>query len=260
VAVLDTGFDLNHPDFAGRSPTTASFVPGQTVQDGHGHGTHCIGTACGPKTPPVRPRYGVAYRSLIFAGKVLSNSGSGSDATILAGINWAIANGCPVISMSLGRAANVGDPFPVAYETAARAGLARGCLIVAAAGNESNRRLGSIRPVGHPASCPSIMAVGAIDSSFQIANFSTRSINPNGGNVDIVGPGVDVRSTWPMPTRYRSISGTSMATPHVAGIAALYAQSSDSLRGLSLWKKLIAKAKNIGAIPPVDDGAGLVQA
>lgn len=260
VAVLDTGFDLNHPDFAGRPKVTASFVPGQTVQDGHGHGTHCIGTACGPKTPPVRPRYGVAFQSLIHAGKVLSNSGSGTDGSILAGINWAIANGCAVISMSLGRGANVGEPFPVSYETAARAGLARGCLIIAAAGNESNRGAGIIRPVGHPASCPSIMAVGAVDINMQIASFSNRSINPNGGNVDIVGPGVNVRSTWPMPTRYRTISGTSMATPHVAGIAALYAQTSTSMRGLTLWKKLIATAKNIAAIPPVDDGAGLVQA
>lgn len=260
VAVLDTGFDMNHPDFPDRTRVGASFVPGQNVQDGHGHGTHCIGTACGAKSPPVNPRYGIAYQSLIYAGKVLSNTGSGTDAWILAGINWAIANSCPVISMSLGRGAQPGEPFPVAYETAARAALQRGCLIIAAAGNDSNRSSGVFRPVSHPASCPSVMAVGAIDSSRRVANFSNRGINVNGGRVDIVGPGVNVRSSWPMPTRYRTISGTSMATPHVAGIAALYAQSSAALRGAALWQRLIATARNIAAIPAADDGAGLVQA
>jgi len=260
IAVLDTGFDMNHPDFAGRTKIGASFVSGQSVQDGNGHGTHCIGTASGPRVSPVNPRYGIAYQSSIFAGKVLSNAGSGTDATILAGINWAVANGCPVISMSLGRGAQVGEPFPMSYETAARIALQRGCLIIAAAGNDSNRSSGVFRAVSHPASCPSIMAVGAIDSAFRIANFSNRAINLNGGRVDIVGPGVNVRSTWPMPTRYRTISGTSMATPHVAGIAALYAQSSAALRGAALWQRLIATARNIVSIPAVDDGAGLVQA
>jgi subtilisin family serine protease len=260
VAVLDTGFDLNHPDFLSRPKVTSSFVPGQTVQDGHGHGTHCMGTACGPKAPGIKPRYGIAYEASMFIGKVLSNQGSGTDGWILAGINWAIANNCPVVSMSLGRKADPGDPFPVAYEQAAKAGLARGVLIVMAAGNESDRARGIISPVGHPASCPSIMAVGAIDSMYRIANFSNRSINPNGGDVDIAGPGVAIRSSWPMPQRYNTISGTSMATPHVAGIAALYAQSSSSLRGAALWKKLTANARNILTIPVTDDGAGLVQA
>ena len=260
VAVLDTGFDLNHPDFLSRPKVASSFVPNQTVQDTHGHGTHCMGTACGPKTPALKPRYGIACEASMFIGKVLSNEGSGTDGWILAGINWAVANRCPVISMSLGRAANPGDPFPVAYERAAQAGLTRGTLIVMAAGNESDRTHGVVSPVGHPASCPSIMAVGAIDSAFAIANFSNRSINPNGGDVDIVGPGVAVRSSWPMPQRYNTISGTSMATPHVAGIAALYAHSSVSLRGLALWKKLVDTARNIVTIPVADDGAGLVQA
>ena len=80
VAVLDTGFDLTHPDFQGRTITTKSFVSGEEVQDGHGHGTHCIGTAMGAKCPPVLPRYGIAHEAEIYAGKVLSNAGSGGDA------------------------------------------------------------------------------------------------------------------------------------------------------------------------------------
>jgi len=101
VAVLDTGMDLNHPDFFGRSIQSKSFVPGEAVQDGQGHGTHCIGTACGFKDVNGR-RYGVAYEATIYAGKVLSNAGSGSQSWILAGMEWAIASRCAVISMSLG--------------------------------------------------------------------------------------------------------------------------------------------------------------
>ena len=215
----------------------------------HGHGLRAESTR--------RPTaYGLRTDASMFIGKVLSNQGSGTDGWILAGINWAIANNCAVVSMSLGRKADPGDPFPIAYEQAAQAGLARGTLIVMAAGNESDRAHGIISPVGHPASCPSIMAVGAIDSMFRIANFSNRSIESNGGDVDIAGPGVAVRSSWPMPQRYNTISGTSMATPHVAGIAALFAQSSSSLRGVTLWKKLTANARNILTIPLADDGAG----
>ena len=92
VAVLDTGFDEAHPDFAGRSVSTRSFVAGEGPQDGHGHGTHCIGTACGPRNPSAGPRYGVAYEAEIYAGKVLGDGGSGTGAGILAGVNWAVAN------------------------------------------------------------------------------------------------------------------------------------------------------------------------
>jgi subtilisin len=107
VAVLDTGLDLTHPDFVGRTITSQSFITGEEVQDLQGHGTHCIGTSCGPLNPPDPSspmRYGIAYNAEIFVGKVLSNRGSGADGGILAGIDWAISNGCQIISMSLGRA------------------------------------------------------------------------------------------------------------------------------------------------------------
>src|SRR3954470_22312797 len=131
VAVLDTGFDTTHPDFAGRNVTTQSFVAGEPPQDGHGHGTHCIGTSCGPRTPSTGPRYGIAYEADIFAGKVLSNAGSGSDAQILAGINWAVTNRCHVLSMSLG--AGVMQPHPP-YSAAGRRALRGGTLALAPAG------------------------------------------------------------------------------------------------------------------------------
>src|SRR5262249_39057072 len=102
VAVLDTGFDLGHPEFAGRTIRSNTFV-GQPAQDLHGHGTHTTGTACGPNSPPgAFQRYGIAFKSQIFVGKVLTNAGSGTQGQSLAGINWAVVNRCAAISMSLG--------------------------------------------------------------------------------------------------------------------------------------------------------------
>lgn len=254
VAVLDTGFDLMHPDFTGRPITHRSFIPGQGVQDGHGHGTHCVGTACGPKEPSTGRRYGVAFGAEIHVGKVLGNEGSGVDSGILAGIEWALANGCAVISMSLG--ADIRNRV-AAYEAVGRRALAAGSLIIAAAGNNA-RRPGNPGFVGSPANSLSIMAVGAVASDLRIAAFSARSTGMDGGAVDIAGPGVDVYSSWPMPDRYLSISGTSMATPHVAGVAALIAQATGK-RGRELWNALAAGAEHL-ALPAVDVGAGLAAA
>jgi subtilisin family serine protease len=266
VAVLDTGLDLNHPDFAGRTITSQSFISGEAVQDQNGHGTHCIGTACGPKTPSTLPRYGIAYNAEIFAGKVLSNRGSGADGGLIAGIEWAIGKGCQVISMSLGAPTRPGDTYSQVYEQIGQRVLRQGTLIIAAAGNESDRSSGQVNPVGHPANAPSLMAVAALDAELQVSFFSNRSINPNGGQVDIAGPGGNaeraplpqIYSTWPMPTRYRSISGTSMATPHVAGIAALYAEATGQT-GQALWGLLMRDAQRL-LLPSADVGVGLVQA
>jgi subtilisin len=258
VAVLDTGMDVGHPDFVGRNITTQSFVAGQPVQDGHGHGTHCIGTSCGSRQPGQLPRYGVAYNADIFAGKVLNNQGSGTDGQILAGIEWAIKNGCAVVSMSLGAPVTLGQPFSQVFDQVGRRALAAGTVIVAAAGNESQRPQ-RIEPVGHPANCPSILAVGALDQRLKVAPFSCAGLNPEGGQVDIAAPGVAVRSSWPRPTLYRTISGTSMATPHVAGIAALLAEAFTEARGLALWALIVQHAKHLSS-PSRDVGAGIAQA
>jgi subtilisin family serine protease len=251
VAVLDTGFGP-HADFNGRHLTLKSFINGQTPADGHGHGTHTVGTACGPRQPPHLPGYGVGAKTEIYAGKVLSNQGSGGDAGILAGINWAVTNGCRVVSMSLGAQVGPGQPFSAVYEGIAQRALARGTLIIAAAGNDSGA------PVSHPANCPSIMAVAALTDQLVRASFSNRGINPNGGGVDIAAPGVNIYSSWPFAPPYRRLAGTSMATPHVAGIAALYAQATGR-SGTALWQTLIGTARPLAA-PRADVGAGLVQA
>ena len=244
VAVLDTGMDLRHPDFAGRLPVaqTRTFV-GQPVQDLHSHGTHYIGTACGPKAPAgTTPRYGIGFRSSIFVGKVLMNSGSSVGGSVLAGMNWAIANRCQVISMSLGSQ----SPVQPAYTAAGQAALNNGLLIIAAAGNAGSN-------TGAPANSPTIMSVAWLNQNL------SPNISSNFGKIEIAGPGNGVFSSVPRPVRYGTKSGTSMATPHVAGCAALWAQSSASLRGMALWRRLQATARRL-PFPATRVGAGLVQA
>lgn len=248
LCVLDTGIDLNHPDFSGRTIVSQSFIPGQSVQDGHSHGTHTAGTAAGPQSPASGPRYGIAYNASLYIGKVLNDSGTGVGGSIVAGMNWALANSCDVVSMSL--RSPVGPQQT--YTNIGQRALNQNSLIIAAAGNDSSRP-GTIANTGAPANSPTIMSVAAIDSSCNIASFS------NGGKVEIAGPGVDVLSSVPMPTQYGNKSGTSMATPHVAGIAALWAQSNNSYRGQALWSAVTGAARSLSQ-PATDVGSGLVQA
>jgi len=252
IAVLDTGFYTGHPDFIGRVVDSRSFIPGEDVEDLNGHGTHCIGTALGAKRSNLGSRYSIAHEANIFAGKVLSNGGRGTDGSILDGIEWAVENNCKIISMSLG-APSLGQSYSQVYEDAARRAIAKGTLIIAAAGNDSARRKGKVMPVSHPANCPSIMAVGAVDSKLKVADFS------NHGQVDIAAPGVDIFSCWKSPENSNTISGTSMATPHVAGIAALYAEANPAATAYQLWQAITVNAKRLNS-PSSDVGAGLVQA
>lgn len=258
LAVLDTGIDLQHPDFAGRRIVSRSFVDGEDVQDGNGHGTHCAGIACGPREPAVPPRYGVAGEAELYVGKVLSDVGGGADGGVLEGINWAIEQQCTVVSMSLGSTVAPEAPYSIIFEEVARRALAAGTVLIAAAGNDSERPE-VIAPVSHPANCPSIFAVGAVDSSLQVAPFSCGGLVEEGGQVDLAAPGVAIRSSWPGEQQYHSLSGTSMATPFVAGIAALYAQAEAQARGRALLHLVVQGARRLTQ-PSRDVGAGLVQA
>jgi subtilisin family serine protease len=256
VAVLDTGFDSAHQDFRGRKVVRKLFASQSSENDTVGHGTHCIGTACGPLRPTNGPRYGIAYEAEIYAGKVLGDDGMGTDRSVIAGMDWALDQGCQIISMSLGAATQVGDQPNADYEQIGQACLDGGLVVIAAAGNESSRP-GFVAPVGSPANASTIMAVAAIDRALGVAPFSCGGINP-GQDVDIAAPGVDVLSSLP-GSRYGRLSGTSMATPHASGVAALIAQSDIKYRGRALWDRLLELA---GTLPhPVRDvGKGLLQA
>jgi subtilisin family serine protease len=254
LAVLDTGFDVEHPDYNGRNITTNSFVPNETIRDVHGHGTHCIGSACG-NIDSNGQRYGVATNAWIYAGKVLSNQGSGAQSWVLNGMMWAAKSGCKVISLSLGSRVFPGQSYDMAYERAAQFAISQGAVVIAAAGNDSRRSWNQFNPVSSPADSASILSVGALDSNLNIADFSNRSINPT-GEVDIAGPGVLIYSSWPMPMRYRTISGTSMATPHVAGIIALLWEQNPNTTPDQIIEKLKNLAKQLPLLG-IDIGVGL---
>jgi subtilisin family serine protease len=259
LCVLDTGIDAGHPDFAGREIVSRSFVQGEGVDDGNGHGTHCAGTAAGRARPGKAPRYGVAPDAALVVGKVLGNTGSGRERDIIAAMLWAIEERCVVISMSLGRAVAEGEPPSPDYERLGQLALQRGSLIVAAAGNESSRKYGLIAPVGAPANSPSILAVAAVDPNLAVADFSSGSVNPQGGGVNVAAPGVGILSSYPRPETYKTLRGTSMACPHVAGLAALWAESDAGLRGRPLWQRLEGSARRL-RLAKRDVGAGLAQA
>ena len=267
VAILDTGIDLEedsygniqyHGDFAGRTITAISFVPDiPSAKDGNGHGTHCAGTACGPRGPSFSPSYGIAYEADICVVKVLNDEGVGVDGWIQDGIEWAVNQGCRVISMSFGAAKKLGDPFNEIYEAIAQRALDLGTVLIAAAGNESRRPL-LTEPVNGPADCPSIIAVAAIDKDLDVAPFSNGGQDSTGREINVAAPGVDVFSSS-LKGKHASESGTSMATPHVAGIAALLAQANPSATGQQLWNLLVRSVKSL-PFGVKDVGSGLIQA
>jgi subtilisin family serine protease len=258
VAILDTGLDAQHPDFAGRTIVSRSFTGEAADGDGNGHGTFCAGVACGPLQPTESPRYGIASSADIYVARVLDESASGTDGNVLAGIDWAARNRCAVVSMSIGTPAAVGDSYPRVYEQAAAGAFEAGTLLIAPAGN-SSQRPDRIAPVEHPADCPSILAVGAVDPSLEVAPFSNGGLNPDGGQVDLVAPGIAIASAAPRPALYQTGSGTSMAAPFVAGIAALLAEAHPAARGAALRALLLQAFLALPALPR-DVGAGLVQA
>jgi subtilisin family serine protease len=266
VAILDTGIDLRidgdgniqfHPDFEGRTIVAKTFVPGTTTaKDLDGHGTHCLGIACGPLR--ALPRYGIAYDSEIYVAKVVDDTGNSPDGWVTAAIEWAMSTGCQIISLSIGNKKAIGQPYSVTYENIALRALNAGVLIIAAAGNCFDD---DPCPVKEPADCPSVMAVGSITEEYKVASFSCIGINLRGGEVDIVAPGAHVYSSYLRPLEHTRASGTSAATPHVAGIAALYAEANPGVVGKALWDLLI-KPGNVYRLPFSSTyvGAGLVQA
>jgi subtilisin len=236
VAVVDTGIDFKHPDLQPNYVGGTSFVPGTaTPMDDHGHGTHCAGTiAASINGSGV---VGVAPQASLYAVKVLDHNGSGQFSWIISGIDWCIQHGIHIISMSLG-----GSAAPTALETMCNLAWSKGVLIVAAAGNANQQT--PVPPaasnVGYPGKYKNVIAVSAIDSANVIAPFSSR-----GPEVDLCAPGVSVLSDK-LGGGTTVMSGTSMACPHVAGVAALAWGSHRFSRNEEIWNLLASSVDNLG--------------
>lgn len=254
IAILDTGLDLNHADWSSRHIAHRSFIDDST-HDFHGHGTQCAGLAAGFSTDKYVPRFSAAPMADLHIAKVLSPDGNGPDSAILAGIDWALGQGCQLLSLSVGIQMSDARPDPV-YEHVARRCLKSGMLFMAAAGNDSQRP-GLIRPVCRPASSPSVFAVGAVDRFLRLANFTNGSFRNSKAQIDAVAPGVDVFTTSIGTKPYGRFSGTSMAAPLCAGLAALLVQDDPDCLGGLLWQRLASLAHRLPLLS-TDVGMGLV--
>ncbi|MGW4643633.1 S8 family peptidase [Sphaerisporangium sp. NPDC004334] len=246
VAVLDSGVDTGHPDLAGQVVAGRSFVPEQeSIEDGHGHGTHVASTIAGTGAASGGKERGVAPGARLHIGKVLDDSGGGQESWVLAGMEWAARDQhAKIISMSLGAGASDGtDPMSVAVNELS---AETGALFVIAAGNDGPGEF----TVATPAAADAALAVGAVDASDALADFSSRGPRPGdrGLKPELTAPGVGIlaaRSQYATEGEgyYQTMSGTSMATPHVAGAAALLAAQHPGWSGQRLKDALVSTTK-----------------
>ncbi|MVZ98996.1 S8 family serine peptidase [Actinomadura sp. LD22] len=250
VAVLDTGVDATHPDLKGRIAETKDFSGSPDTGDRFGHGTHVAATVAGTGAAAGGARTGVAPGAKLLVGKVLGDDGYGSDSAVIAGMQWA-APRAKIVSMSLGGGVSDGtDPVSQALN-----GLSGeyGTLFVVAAGNE-----GTIGSVESPGTADAALTVGAVDGRDRLADFSSRGPRAGGhaAKPEIVAPGVDIVAArakgtamgTPLGPLYTRASGTSMATPHVAGAAALLAARHPR------WTPAQLKAALVGTAAPATGG------
>ena len=225
IAVVDTGIDYNHIEFKGRIGAGYDFVDGDSIaEDSNGHGTHVAGTIAAAKDG--RGITGIAHDATIMPIRVLDEDGAGYLSDVIRGVRWATNNGADVINLSLG-----GTGYSQAMADAIRHASSRGTVVVMAAGNEggASPEYPAAHAIDHG------IAVGAVQRDGRLANFSNRA---GWQPLDYVtAPGVDITSTLP-GNRYGRYSGTSMAAPHVAGVAGLL-KSHNSMLSSSAIEDLI---------------------
>lgn len=244
IAVVDTGLDRAHPEFAGRLARGYDFVQGDTIpQDEHGHGTHVAGIAAATGNN-ARGVAGMDWQAKIMAVRVLDKNGSGTLANTASGIIWAADHGADVINLSL---SGPSFPSPSILEDATYYAYKKGVVVVAAAGNYSTT------PVTYPARYPWVIAVGMTDS----AN-TRRSESNYGSDLDLMAPGYSIYSTIPGGYGYKS--GTSMSTPFVSGAAALLLKDAKFDNPDRVYEALTQTALDLGAAGRDDlYGFGLLQ-
>ncbi|GGT38027.1 peptidase [Streptomyces atratus] len=262
VAVLDTGVDPNHPDVAGRVKETQNFTDDPDAVDHHGHGTHVASTIAGSGAASGGKYKGVAPGADLYVGKVLNSAGEGPQSGIIAGMEWAVAQGADVVSMSLGTVAPSDGTDPIS-EAVNQLTASSGALFVIAAGNTGPGK----STVGSPGAADAALTVGAVSKQDQLANFSSRgplkdtfAVKP-----EITAPGVDIVAAraagttmgTPVDANYTAANGTSMATPHVSGAAAILVQRHPDWSADRLKQVLVSTAKQ-GSYNAYQGGNGRV--
>ncbi|MEU3985989.1 S8 family serine peptidase [Streptomyces sp. NPDC026672] len=251
IAVLDTGIDAGHPDVGGKIVARQDFTGEGDTQDHNGHGTHVASIAAGTGAASDGKYRGVAPGASLLIGKVLDTGGSGLTSDIMAGMQWAVDQGADIVNMSLGAPDQLGtDPLEETVDA-----LSDRALFVVAAGNSGP----GATTLGSPGVAEGALTVGAVDKQDVLADFSSRGPRLEDGGVkpDLTAPGVDItaasaegtRLDYPHPAPgYVTMSGTSMATPHVTGAAALLAQQHPD------WSGRQIKAALVGSAAPGDQG------
>lgn len=244
VAVVDTGVDMKHPEFAGK------LVEGYNVlkdnnkpQDDNGHGTHVSGIIAA-KTNNDNGIAGISWKNKIMPVKAIGADGSGSAVDIAQGIYWAADHGASVINLSVGNytpSAALREACKYAYD--------KNVVLVAASGNDNSEQL------SYPAAYKEVLCVAAVDHRKKRADFSNY-----GDYVDVSAPGVDIPSTY-IESDYASLSGTSMACPHVTALAALIRSVNPDMKSHDVMEIIRTSAKDLG--PPGHDkmyGYGMIDA
>ncbi|WP_328379883.1 S8 family serine peptidase [Streptomyces sp. NBC_00440] len=256
VAVLDTGVDAEHPDLVGKVAAAKNFTDSETTDDRVGHGTHTASTVGGSGAASDGREKGVAPGTSLLIGKVLDDQGSGQDSWIIAGMQWAVDQQADVVSMSLGNP-TIGDcTDPVAQATEQLSQNAHTLFVVAAGNAGSNTET-----VSSPGCVPSVLTVGAVDHDDTTADFSSRgpvavthTLKP-----EIAAPGVDILAAKAGGRgiyAYQTMSGTSMATPHVAGAAAIVRQAHPDWTAQQIKAALVSSARTGGKVGGADQTGG----
>ncbi|WP_406455406.1 S8 family serine peptidase [Streptomyces sp. NBC_00876] len=259
VAVLDTGVDAEHPDLVNRVEAAKNFTDSPDTADRQGHGTHTASTVGGSGAASDGRKKGVAPGTGLLIGKVLNDGGSGLSSWIIAGMQWAVDQQADVVSMSLGNPA-IGDCADPLAQAAQELSKNTHSLFVIAAGNSGS----GTETVSSPGCAPGVLTVGAVDRDDTTAGFSSRgpvavthTLKP-----EIAAPGVDISAAAAGGRgvyAYQSMSGTSMATPHVAGAAAIVRQAHPDWTAQQIKAALVSSARTGGKVAGADQtGAGVL--
>ncbi|WP_320783870.1 S8 family peptidase [Streptomyces sp. CRN 30] len=265
IAVLDTGVDATHADLKGQVVAEKNFSTSADAGDKYGHGTHVASIAAGTGAKAGAKYKGVAPGAQLLNGKVLSDDGYGDDSGILAGMEWAAEQGADIVNLSLG-GGDTPEIDPLEAEVN-KLSAEKGILFAIAAGNEGEW---GDQTIGSPGSAAAALTVGAVDGKDALADFSSTGPGLDGQiKPDVTAPGVDItaasapgsviaQEVGEKPAGYVTISGTSMATPHVAGAAAILKQQHPEWTYTELKSALTGSAKG-GAYTPFQQGTGRVQ-